>query len=333
MHSQINNDKLPKGFEVLTYQNTRDSLMKYREKGATRGKFLGFPQLHEHYTMALPGVTDWTGYPQSGKTEFLIECLLNTSIYYGWKHLLYVPDVGDKNEILSNIIHKITGKTFDKRFINSNYISESEVDKELQWVYEHFIIIYEVDESASMTPYQFWDYAAELSKSIGLNTATIDSWKDLKLNVDQDGTTINRDDKYLENVLKYRNKIADKYNLHLHTIVHPTNIPADKDGKRPEPKPFHLSGGAQWFNSGRTMITVHRIDGTSNEVDIIINKAKPKSVAKLGRVRKEFDVTKSVFYYMNESMIKTYAVKDYVEPLASQIEKGELSNDENDIPF
>lgn len=332
MHSQINNDKLPKGFDILNYQGTRDSLMEYRKKGALRGKFLGFPQLHEHYTMATPGVTDWTGYPGSGKTELVIELLLNTSLYYGWKHLLYVPDVGDKDEILSTLIHKITGKTFDKRFENVNYISESEIDKELLWIYEHFIIMYEMDENASMTPYQFWDYAAELSKSIGLNTATIDSWKDLDLNILPDGSSVGRDDKYLEKVLKYRNKIADKYKLHLHTIVHPTNVPPDKDGKRPEPKPFNLSGGAQWFNSGRTMVTVHRVDGTTNEVDIIVNKAKPKSVAKLGRVRKMFDVSKAVFYFINESNLKQYALKDYIEPKALEVE-GKLSKEEDDIPF
>lgn len=131
---------LPQGFELLSYQNTRDDLQQYREKGALRGVFLGFPFLDEHYTMALPGITDITGYPQSGKTEFLIELLLNTSLFYGWKHLLYVPDVGDKNEILANLIHKLSGLTFDKRY--SNHISENDVDKNLQWILEHFYIIH-----------------------------------------------------------------------------------------------------------------------------------------------------------------------------------------------
>src|SRR6478736_6269970 len=118
---------LPIGYELLTYENTRDDLIKYRNEGALRGVYLGFPLLNENYTMSIPGVTDWTGYPGSGKTELLLEFLLNTSLFYGWKHLLYVPDIGSKNEILSNLIHKKTGKTFDKRF--DNHISEFEVDK------------------------------------------------------------------------------------------------------------------------------------------------------------------------------------------------------------
>lgn len=51
------------GFELLTMSNTHEDLMKYRENGAIRGKYLGFPQLHQHYSMSLPGCTDFTGFP------------------------------------------------------------------------------------------------------------------------------------------------------------------------------------------------------------------------------------------------------------------------------
>lgn len=330
--------KLPQGFKLLNYNDTKKGLLSYREKGALRGVFLGFPFFDEHYTMSTPGVTDWTGYPGSGKTEFLLELLLNTSLFYGWKHLLYVPDVGSQNEILSNLIHKLTGKTFDKRFINSNYISEEEADHNLQWIHQNFFIIHEEDEGANMTPFQFWDYAAFLSKEHGIKTATIDSWKDLELNIMPDGSSVGMDNRYLEKVLKYRNKISDKYNIHLHTVIHPTNIPQDKDGKRPEPKPFHLSGGAQWFNSGRVMITVHRIDGTSNEVDIIINKAKPKSVAKLGRARMFFDVYKARFYWENDGT-KVYAnhIKEKPKALLISEKQSNLGFEEDEyddgLPF
>ena len=322
---------LPIGYEILHYQNTRDELMAYREKGALRGVYLGFPNLHENYTMASPGVTDWTGYGGSGKTEFLLELLLNTSLYYGWKHLLYVPDVGDKNEILSNLIHKLTGKSFDKRY--KNYINELEVDKNLQWILSHFYILYEKDEFSKLTPFQFWDFAAYLSVNEGLNTASIDSWKDLEINVMPDGSLISRDDVYLSKVLKYRNKIADKYKLSLHTIIHPTNIPPDKDGVRPMPKPYNLSGGAQWLNGGRVMVSVHRTDGTENEVSIVITKAKPKSVAKLGTVKMFFDVDTATFYWENNGE-KTYANKTYFKPIGiTMSEQINDDDDDNNIPF
>jgi len=326
------------GFKILENSDVQDDLIKYREKGALRGVYLGFPILHENYTMSLPGVTDWTGFPGSGKSEMLIDLLVNTSIFYGWKHLLYVPDVGDKNEIISIIIHKLTGKTFDKRFENTNYITETEMLKELDWVLQHFKIIHKTNLSAKMTPYEFWDLAATLKKSLGIYTATIDSWKDMRHGIAPDGTTFSRDDKYLEDVLSYRNAMAESHNLHFHTVIHPRGgTEKDKDGNRRPPRPDDLKGGSEWWNNGKTMITIHRPDGSTNEVKFIVTKAKPKTVAKVGEVIMYFDFTKNKFYHLDSENIKHYAQKDYQKPNSLSIfEGGSLggnSEDEDTVPF
>ena len=324
-----------KGFKILDRNDCYDDILKYREQGAVRGCFLGFPELHEHYTMSLPGCTDWTGFPMSGKSEFLLEALLNTSIYYGWKHLLYVPDVGDKNEILAILIHKITGKTFDKRFVNSNYISEDEVTRELDWVLHHFKILCKDDLKSKITPYEFWDLAAEMNreslnnKDGGIQTATIDSWKDMKLNVGMSGEHFSRDDIYLDDVLSYRNSMAELHKMHFHILIHPIKTEKTADGKRKPPTPYDQKGGGSWFDNGKTMITVHRIDGSPNGVDIIINKAKPKSVAKIGKVPMFFDRTTNRFYWDYNGK-NVYAQKEYFKPTG--IAMAEQLNDD-DIPF
>lgn len=318
-----------KGFAILEHKDCYDSLLKYREKGALRGIYLGFPNFHENYTMSLPGCTDWTGFPASGKSEFLIEMLLNASLYNGWKHLIYVPDVGDRDEIISLIIHKITGKTFDKRYQN-NYITENEATKELLWVLEHFKILHKTDLKAKITPYEFWDLAGKM-KAIDpmLKTATIDSWKDLKHNVGNEGESFNRDDKYLEDVLSYRNAISEHYKMHFHIVIHPIKTQEDKDGKRRAPTPYDLKGGSEWYNNGKCMITVHRVDGTANEVEIIVTKAKPKSVAKLGKTIMFFDIKKNAFYW-NYNNNNTYAKKDYFKPIGLDLSNSE---EDEDIPF
>lgn len=322
--------KTPVGFELLSYNNTRDDLLKYREQGALRGVYLGFPLLHEHYTMALGSCTDFTGTPGSGKSEFLLELLLNTTKFYGWKHLLYVPDVGDKNEVIATLIHKLTGKTFDKRFENSNYISEQEVEKELNWILEHFKVLVKAELKAKITPYEFWEFAAYMkSKDKMILTATIDSWKDMKHN----GHGFGRDDQYLEDVLSFRNAMAEAHQMHFNTIIHPTRTEKDpKTDKRKAPTMYDLKGGTEWANSGKVMITVHRQDGTYNGVDIIITKAKPKSVAKLGVVPMNFDLHKAAFYWIDAGGEKVYANSEYKKPIALQINNnGE--EDQDDLPF
>lgn len=322
-----------KGFEILNSQNTSEDLLKYRENGAIRGKYLGFPILHENFSMSLPGCTDFTGFPASGKSEFLLELLLNTSLFYGWKHLLYVPDVGDKNEVLAILIHKITGKTFDKRYVNSNYISENEVRKELEWVLHHFRILHKTDLKSKITPYQFWDLAAEMNREEpgGIQTATIDSWKDMKHGVGLDGEVFGRDDKYLEDVLSYRNAMAEKHKMHFNIVIHPIKTEADKDGKRKAPTPYDLKGGSEWYNNGKCMITVHRQDNTPNAVDIMITKAKPKSVAKVGKIEMYFDLKIAKFYWIDNNGNKVYANEKYIKPIGIQISDDEI--DDSDVPF
>lgn len=329
---------MKKGFEILDNNNSRESLMKYRENGAIRGCFLGFPLLDDYYTIALPGCTDITGFPASGKSEFWLELLLNTSLFYGWKHLLYVPDVGDKDETLAILIHKISGKTFDKRFVNSNYISEQEVDKHLDWILHHFKILTKVDLKAKITPYEFYDLAAKMNMETvgGIQTATIDSWKDMKHGVGMDGETFGRDDKYLEDVLSYRNAMSELHKIHFATIIHPIKTEADKDGKRKPPTPYDLKGGSEWYNSGKCMITVHRQSGHPNAVDVMVTKAKPKSVANIGKVEMFFDRTIARFYTMDVGE-KKYANHVYEKPKALELGDSSIfanSEDEDDnLPF
>lgn len=320
------------GFKILDNNDVNVSLIEYLNKGAMRGQYLGFPILHEHYTMSLGGCTDWTGSGGSGKSEFLLELLLNTSQYYGWVHLMYVPDVGDKNEVIAILMHKITGKTFDKRF-KHNLITEAEIYKWLPWILEHFKIVHKTDLKAKITPYQFWDLSVEVKKqnSGKLHTATIDSWKDLKHGTGITGETFSRDDKYLDDVLSYRNAMAEEHKIHYHTIIHPLKTEKDKNGLRIAATPYDLKGGTAWYDNGKVMITVHRVDRTDNEVEVIINKSKPKSVAKNGIVKMFFDVSKARFYAEIDGQ-KRYAQKEYFKPIGLSLDLPS-SDDDSDVPF
>jgi len=321
---EYKNDKMPKGFEIVNVNDLYIDLSAYAKEGALRGKYLGFPNLHELYTMSKPGVTDWTGFPQSGKTQVLMEALLNTSVFYDWKHLVYFPDVGNPKEIVADLIHKISGKTFDKRF--PNHITDMEIAQHIAFVHEHFFILTKNDLKAKLTPYEFYDLGVEMKQTHGISTMSVDAWKDLR----HDTAGFARDDKYLEDVLSYRNAIADEYKLHIHTIIHPKTLKTDKDGSRKPPTPYDLKGGSEWYNNGRNMITVHRNSGDKNRVEIYVNKIKPRSIGKVGVCELFFDKTKFRYYFDNAGT-PTYAKKEYEEPKQIEFEQSIEVND--DLPF
>jgi hypothetical protein len=142
-----------------------------------------------------------------------------------------------------------------------------------------------------MTPFQFYDYAVELKQKHGLETASIDSWKDLSHPYNEYGGYA----QYLEVVLPYRNQIAEDNNLHLHTIIHP-KLTEKINGKRSVPSPYDLKGGSEWFNSGKCMITVHREDLNYNQAMVNFNKIKPRSVGQIGQLVLWFDKEKFIYY-------------------------------------
>ena len=239
--------------------------------------------------MQLGNCTDWTGFPMSGKTQVLMECLLNTSKFYGWKHLVYFPDVGSNVEIIADLIHKLTGKSFNP--LEHNVIEDREITNSIDWVLQHFKILTKYDVKAKMTPFQFYDYAVNLKQKDELHTASIDSWKDMSHPYHEYGGYA----QYLEVVLPYRNQIAEDNDLHLHTIIHP-KLTEKVNGKRSVPSPYDLKGGSEWFNSGKCMITVHRDDLSHNQAIINFNKIKPRSVGNIGQLLMWFDKEKFLYY-------------------------------------
>jgi len=295
---------MKKGFEIVKPSQVVEDLKRHRDTYNERGKYLGFPSLNDLYTMQLGTCTDWTGFPRSGKTQVLMELLLNTSIYYGWKHLIYFPDVGSTVEIIADLLHKKTAKTFNPKY--QNVIDDKTIYRETEWILEHFKVLTKREMKAKLSPFEFWDMAVEMKKEKELHTASIDSWKDMSHPYAEYGGYA----MYLEAVLPYRNKIAEDNNLHLHTIIHPKLTEKSKDGSRKPPTPYDLKGGSEWFNSGRNMITVHRefLDGVS--ADIAVHKIKPRSSGNVGMTSLQFDIERFVYYTLEQSVggvIRQYA--------------------------
>lgn len=293
------------GFKILEFKDVSESLEHLHEHGWDSGKFVGFDCFRPHYNMILGGCTDWTGYPSSGKTELVLELLFNMSHFHHWKHLLFVPDIGKSIEVMAKLIHKYTGKTFIKRY--PNYIQISEAFSACGWLFEHFKILHKTDSKAKLTPIELWEFAAKYKQENELHTCLIDSWKDLFHDYKKYGGNYAQ---YLSAILPERNDIADLHNIHMHTIIHPKSPQINpKDRKVYPPTTFDMEGGAQWWNSGKCIISVHRETFDSGVTDIYFRKIKPESIGMnvSTPVMLYFDVAKSRYYYLEDSGDKSYA--------------------------
>ena len=220
---------MKKGFKLTQAVEVTEALIEYRDNYNEKGKYLGFENLNDLYTMQLGTCTDWTGFPRSGKTQVLMELLLNTSLYYGWKHLVYFPDVGSNVEIIADLLHKKTAKCFNPKY--KNVISDQDIYRETEWLLEHFKVLTKADVKAKLTPFEFYDMAASMKDEI--QTASIDSWKDMSHPYNEYGGYA----MYLEAVLPYRNQTAEDNNLHIHTVIHP-KLTEKENGSAQKPNPI-----------------------------------------------------------------------------------------------
>jgi len=319
---------------IRKYGDIDKELSHVHEHGYDSGVYLGFPAIDEHYSMKLGTCTDWTGYPHSGKSQLLLESLMNTTDFYDWKHLLCVPDIGGSLDIMIKLIHMATGKTFKKKY--HNYIEIKHAFDTCAKLFQNFFILHNVDPKKTLTPIEFWEYATELKKTKGIHTASIDSWKDMKHKYEDHGGGYAT---YLSHVLPIRNKMAEMNELHFHTVIHPKSPQRDKNRKIYPPHFDDMEGGAQWGASGKSIIAVHRENYNDNRTDVYFRKIKPESVGKASStpICLEFDVIKSRYYRLNNDLQRVYATKEKsIEPVSIQAPidfSSSIHEIESDTPF
>lgn len=291
-----------------------DQLMDLHKNGIPPGSNLGFKTFDELLTFVKGGCTDITGYPFFGKSLFLKEIMMGLTLNQNWRHCVYMPDDGSDTEVISNLLHKMTGKTFEKGYANS--ITEKEISKYSSQLLDRFKFI---SAEHSIEPKAFWNYAKENK----CNSAVIDSWNYLA----HKGEPTSPD--YLRKILSYRNRFMEFNQMHSFIIIHPKNPDPKqvKEGSVKKPTVYDLMGGSEWNNNGRNIIVVHKNSKDYHEpYKITVDKVKPKYYGQLGECYLQIDWHKQRFYEYDSAMnIKHYAYSSQ-EVAIDPIKPIELNN-------
>lgn len=288
-------------YSILELQPTVDKLYK---EGITKGKDLGFQCLSELYSIK-PGATSYVmGSPTSGKTELWFEVLVNLSEFYGWKHVIYTPETGNKEEIIAELSSKFLCKPFYKNF--EGFMNDNEKYQALAWLNEHFWIIDPAEKDITVTEFYEVVDSVEKEYKVKINTTTIDPYNELKHDMKEAN---GRQDLYIETMLGLCRRNAVANNRHNCIITHCADQqPITESGITyyPPPTARQYSGGQAWYRKGMGMIGVWRPpfglcdrEGRpygANEVHVIVQKAKPKGIGNKGVAKMFFDVKRNRYY-------------------------------------
>lgn len=255
------------------------------EHGVPPGALPGWPDLNEFYTIAPGQWTLITGIPGHGKSELLDAMMVNLAVRDGWSFSVFSPENQPHHFHMRKLIEKYVGKPFNKG--PTDRMSEDDIARGKDWFHEHFRLV-DIEKPELLT---VLDTTLDQTESMPPERTgiVIDPWNQ----IDHFRPSSMQVDEYLSWALSRVMAITRKHNIHVFVVAHPKVLNRDKDGKRPIPTPYDISGGAHWFNKADNILCVWRdtsIPGNP-EVEVHIQKIKFKHIGKIGVARLRYDRT------------------------------------------
>lgn len=230
-----------------------------------------------------------TGWPGSGKSEFVMQLALLQAIISKRKVAFYSPESYPVESFIATMAHCYLGKSTDRGY--KNCCSESEFMKALEWLNEW---VYLVDYEDAPDSTQVVEDFKMLNTGYGCKVFTLDPFNSLN-NVEENVNMAMN----LKTVLNDFVHFTHTSKVIFFCIEHP-KTPRDGMEFAQVPGPHQLFGGTMWWNKSDCLLAIqaHREEGKyTGEVTIKVHKMKNQKLnGRPGEVRAWFDITRNRYY-------------------------------------
>jgi len=247
-----------------------------RATTSRKGLSTGFHDLDELMTLDTGYLSICTGYPSSGKSEFLDAILTNMAIQHEWNALIFSPENFPLSEHARKILEKVAGK-------NIRGVTNAEMNDAVQFIDQHFAWMYPAEDKIKLS--DILAIAHEEYERRPYHAIVIDPWNEL----DHSGQGGKRDDQYISAQLTVLRRFIRDHNVHCFIVIHPSK-PNDKrpDGSYPVPTLYDCNGGAMWRNKADYGWAAYR-NPNENLMQLYVQKIKFKSMGRVGKVDFQYD--------------------------------------------
>jgi len=211
----------------------------------------------------------WTGFPNDGKTQFMLFMMTVKSLLSKWKWVVWSPEMKSANfvdgkvkvhynDLAYEIMAMCSGKTPYKH-IHEKYkvpfMTIQEKEDWYEWIKKHFIFI----DPKKKKIEDIYNLLKRVFDDQGYDGILIDPYKNI------DSSDVAREDKFLHKVFDDFKDLAVRTNSVMNWIAHPrsgvTRIVSTKEGEKLNVcNQYMLSGGAAWDNSMDGIYSVQRPD-------------------------------------------------------------------------
>ena len=257
------------------------------EKGLPRGSRTGWPSLDQFYTVAPGQWTLVTGYPGSGKSEFVDALLVNLT-KIGWRFVIFSPENQPLELHVSKMAEKLSGKPFGRG--PTERISLEELGRHVEDLSTSFRFL-QAPRDMSLTIPAVLDAVTPVLDDLGgeYQGLVIDPWNEIEHWRPQGMN----ETEYVSHALSTIRNWARERKTHVWLVAHPQKLKRI-DGKLPIPTPDSVSGSAHFWNKADAALCVWRDmgkegEGIGAEVSILVQKIRFRHIGRRGIAKLRWD--------------------------------------------
>lgn len=271
----------------------RERVEQLWDHGLPSGDRTGWPSIDKHYTVVPGQLTVLTGWPGSGKSEWLDALLLNIA-KRGWRLALFSPENQPAELHVAKYVEKFLGKPFGHG--PTDRATKDEVTEAMTELEESFSFLlpasttdrqtFSIDDilSAAEVHFRLHGYWRDSEAKKGL---VIDPWNEIEHSRPREWS----ETEYVSATLSRIRGWARASGTHVWIVAHPQKLRRDDAGRLPIPRPDSISGSQHWWNKADNAITVYRHmdEPDRQDVEIHVQKIRFKHVGRPGVVELRYD--------------------------------------------
>ena len=263
----------------------RAELEQLWRDGLPPGDRTGWPSVDKLYTVVPGQLTVVTGWPSSGKSEWLDAMLVHLS-RQGWKTALYSPENQPLKLHAAKLMEKISGRPFGHG--PTERIAFDAIPEYLDEM-RGFTFVNSVSGDAIPAKGVIDAVMPWLAQHEGCKRGlVIDPWNELEhwrpSNLSET--------EYVSQTLSVLRAWARANSVHVWIVAHPRNVRRENGEKLQPARLDQISGSQHWWNKADCGISVHR-DQTPDapmEVEIHVLKCRFKHVGRIGVTALRYDI-------------------------------------------
>ena len=274
LQKRARNASRPKIDGIFTVDDITDSMLDGYRNGQERGTTTYIPEVDRAWTWRAGEVNIWTGYQNEGKSLFLNQLATIKASVDGWKFGVFSPENMPMNDFFNDIIEMYIGKSCDP-YYEKNYMSESEYRQGMDFVKNHFNVIY---PKKNFTLETIFEKAKYLIKTQGIRALIIDPYNTVQHKMNRG----EREDLYISRFMSELKRFAVDNNISIHLVAHQVTPQKNDDGRYPKPDVNRIKGGGTFADKADNVLFVWRpdraIDFSSRKVTFGSQKIKKQKL-------------------------------------------------------